>query len=56
MNIHHCPMCTKPIAWTNSPFKPFCSERCKVKDLAMWSSDTYKISVDCELELEESYE
>ena len=49
-------MCRQPIAWTDSPSKPFCSERCKLKDLATWSSDTYKVSVGYELESEEGYE
>jgi hypothetical protein len=26
-----------------SPFRPFCSERCKLLDLGAWASESYRI-------------
>ncbi|HEY6332089.1 MAG TPA: DNA gyrase inhibitor YacG [Blastocatellia bacterium] len=39
-----CPTCGKPAAWKDNPDRPFCSERCKLIDLANWSSEEYHIS------------
>lgn len=38
-----CPICRKPVEFTN-PEMPFCSERCRLIDLGMWSSEEYVIS------------
>ncbi len=39
-----CPTCGRPVAWTpQSPFRPFCSERCKLLDLGEWLTDGYRI-------------
>ena len=39
-----CPNCKKSIAWNDKfPFKPFCSERCKLIDLGEWASESHKI-------------
>lgn len=35
-----CPICRKPRAET---FHPFCSQRCKDRDLARWFSDSYTL-------------
>lgn len=41
-----CPTCeTKHEYNTNSPYRPFCSERCKLIDLGAWSQESYKIPV-----------
>ena len=37
-----CPICDKPTA---KEFRPFCSERCKLRDLGNWASGTYAIPV-----------
>ena len=35
-----CPTCQRPVAWSpDSPFRPFCSERCKLIDLGAWASE-----------------
>ena len=34
-----CPMCKKEVYWSSAPFKPFCSERCKLIDFGEWMSD-----------------
>ncbi|RJQ14677.1 MAG: DNA gyrase inhibitor YacG [Nitrospiraceae bacterium] len=38
-----CPTCKKWTEWKDNPFRPFCSERCKLIDLGAWASDEYKI-------------
>jgi uncharacterized protein len=40
----HCPNCSKPVAWTpESPWRPFCSERCRLIDLGQWFSEEHAI-------------
>jgi uncharacterized protein len=37
--IVSCPTCRRPVEWTEaSPWRPFCSERCKLIDLGAWGS------------------
>ncbi|MXW54041.1 MAG: DNA gyrase inhibitor YacG [Gammaproteobacteria bacterium] len=32
-----CPTCERSVKWSKeSPFRPFCSERCKLIDLGEW--------------------
>jgi endogenous inhibitor of DNA gyrase (YacG/DUF329 family) len=31
-----CPRCGKRHPWDGNPWRPFCSERCKVIDLGGW--------------------
>ncbi|MGO9013667.1 MAG: DNA gyrase inhibitor YacG [Dissulfurispiraceae bacterium] len=38
-----CPICKKKTTWEENPYKPFCSERCKMIDLGKWASDEYKV-------------
>ena len=39
-----CPRCGTPVTWgPQSPFRPFCSERCKLLDLGAWASESYRI-------------
>lgn len=38
-----CPHCKKPSEWENNPFRPFCSERCKMIDLGKWAAEDYRI-------------
>lgn len=39
-----CPTCRKPVSWSASePFKPFCSERCRLIDLGDWATEAHKI-------------
>jgi endogenous inhibitor of DNA gyrase (YacG/DUF329 family) len=39
-----CPICKKETVWEGNPFRPFCSERCRVADLGKWASDEYRIT------------
>jgi endogenous inhibitor of DNA gyrase (YacG/DUF329 family) len=35
-----CPTCGRDVEWTEKfPFRPFCSERCKLIDLGAWASE-----------------
>ncbi|MCC7091440.1 MAG: DNA gyrase inhibitor YacG [Nitrosomonas sp.] len=39
-----CPQCGKQVVWdASSPFRPFCSERCKTNDLSHWAQESYRI-------------
>jgi uncharacterized protein len=31
-----CPTCARELAWDGAPFRPFCSERCRLTDLGAW--------------------
>lgn len=43
-NIIACPTCETSLEWDpNNPYRPFCSERCKLIDLGEWASESYKI-------------
>lgn len=38
-----CPTCRRPAALDGNPYRPFCSERCKLLDLAAWADERYRI-------------
>lgn len=39
-----CPGCKKPAVWrADNPWRPFCSERCKLIDIGAWASDAYRV-------------
>ena len=39
-----CPTCQREVAWTDAfPFRPFCSERCKMVDLGAWFAEEHKL-------------
>lgn len=39
-----CPACSKDSVWEDNPFRPFCSERCRLIDLGKWASEEYRIA------------
>jgi endogenous inhibitor of DNA gyrase (YacG/DUF329 family) len=42
-----CPTCSKSISVDRreaAPYRPFCSERCKLVDLGRWLDGSYRIS------------
>ena len=41
-----CPICRKETIWDGNPFRPFCSKRCQIVDLAAWASDSYRVPED----------
>ena len=38
-----CPTCHKPAAFKDNPFRPFCSERCKLIDFGAWVNEEYAV-------------
>lgn len=38
-----CPTCGKPASWKDNPFRPFCSERCKLVDFGRWINEEYRV-------------
>ena len=39
-----CPLCNKQTEIDKkNPYRPFCSERCKLIDLGQWADESYKI-------------
>jgi len=43
-----CPQCGKKTSWEGNPYRPFCSERCKLLDLGHWLAEEYRIKVPSE--------
>jgi hypothetical protein len=42
-----CPTCGRAIQWSDAfPFRPFCSERCRLIDLGAWLTDQRAIPGD----------
>jgi uncharacterized protein len=40
-----CPTCKRELVWTEEfPWRPFCSERCKMVDLGAWFSEEHAIA------------
>ncbi len=40
-----CPICRKTVFWNEEfPFRPFCSERCRLIDLGEWASEGHRIA------------
>ncbi len=40
-----CPTCKKLTTWKENPWRPFCSEKCKLLDLGRWASEEYRVPV-----------
>lgn len=41
-----CPTCRKETDYSaDNPFRPFCSDRCKVLDLGAWADEKYRVPV-----------
>ncbi|HZV97548.1 MAG TPA: DNA gyrase inhibitor YacG [Methylophilaceae bacterium] len=39
-----CPQCNRLSEYSqDNPYRPFCSERCKLVDLGQWASENYRI-------------
>ena len=41
-----CPICHTETRWAGNPYRPFCSERCRLVDLGAWAGDKYRIGHD----------
>lgn len=43
----NCPTCKEIVVWSEqSPYRPFCSERCKLIDFGDWASERNSIAGD----------
>jgi uncharacterized protein len=40
-----CPICKQPVDSETSSEFPFCSERCRERDLGNWAMEKYKVAV-----------
>src|SRR4051794_8561584 len=43
LSMSKCPTCGKPVEWQDNPWRPFCSERCKLIDFDKWTSEEYRV-------------
>jgi endogenous inhibitor of DNA gyrase (YacG/DUF329 family) len=41
-----CPTCRRETPWAGNPHRPFCSDRCRLLDLAAWADERYRIAGD----------
>jgi len=40
----NCPTCNEIVVWSETnPFRPFCSERCKLIDFGDWAAERHVI-------------
>ena len=45
--VVNCPNCGASVVWdATSPYRPFCSERCKMIDLGAWATESYRVPVE----------
>ncbi len=57
MKTVHCPTCKKLVQWSNEfPYRPFCSDRCRLIDLGAWADDAYVIPSQTPLDNDENIE
>lgn len=41
----NCPTCQTIVEWgEQSPYRPFCSNRCRLIDLGAWADESHKIA------------
>jgi len=39
-----CPTCRRTVEWSpESPYRPFCSDRCRLIDLGAWFGEQHRI-------------
>ncbi len=42
-----CPTCKRSVEWSEeNPYRPFCSERCKLIDLGAWANEEYRVPAE----------
>lgn len=52
-----CPQClTKTLYVDTNPYRPFCSERCRLIDLGEWASESYQIPVTSSVDADDFLE
>ena len=46
-----CPTCRRPVEWSEtSPYRPFCSDRCRLIDLGAWFNGQRALPDDGEVD------
>jgi hypothetical protein len=41
----NCPTCGATVKWSeDQPWRPFCSDRCRLIDLGKWASEEHRIT------------
>ena len=49
--IVECPICQRPVRFAkDNPYRPFCSERCRLIDLGAWASEDHRIPGEPDLD------
>jgi hypothetical protein len=44
-----CPTCSVLVNWNDqNPFRPFCSQRCKMVDFGNWANESYCVTHEIE--------
>jgi endogenous inhibitor of DNA gyrase (YacG/DUF329 family) len=51
-----CPTCKKKSEWNDNPWRPFCTERCRLLDLGKWLNEEYSVECDEKDDFEEVLE
>jgi endogenous inhibitor of DNA gyrase (YacG/DUF329 family) len=46
--VMKCLICGRETVYQGNPFRPFCSERCKLIDLDNWLAGRYRIPISSE--------
>ena len=41
-----CPRCRRQTQFEGNPWRPFCSQRCKLIDLGQWADESFRIPVE----------
>lgn len=41
-----CHICHRPTTYEGNPFRPFCSERCKLLDFGAWANEEYAVPAE----------
>jgi endogenous inhibitor of DNA gyrase (YacG/DUF329 family) len=41
-----CPICHRPTTYADNPYRPFCSERCKLIDFGAWANEEYAVPAE----------
>lgn len=42
--VVRCPACGKKVVWSEeSPWRPFCSQRCRTMDLGDWLAERHRV-------------
>ncbi|HEV7642603.1 MAG TPA: DNA gyrase inhibitor YacG [Pyrinomonadaceae bacterium] len=55
MPLVNCPNCGKQIEWSESEYRPFCSQKCKLLDLGEWIEEGYRVPDESSSPSEEDF-